>query len=374
VLNDVVTRDGEIGSPRSLAELRLAPGAAEVVAELRAAGFRVFAVTNQPDVARGLVSSAASVAIMDAVRSAVGLEDARVCPHDEGDGCACRKPLPGMIRELAYEWGVDLTRSYVVGDRWRDVGAGHAAGCTTVLLRRPYNAEVGADVIVETLRDAARVMLTGDGAGARTHASRYLAEAAEIARRLDAEALEAMAAALHDVRAQGGRLFFLGVGGSASNASHAANDFRKIAGFEAYCATDNVAELTARVNDEGWSRVFTAYLEGSRLRGRDGVFVLSVGGGDAERNISANLVEAVRFAKRVGARVFGIVGRDGGHTGAEADHCIVVPVVNAGAVTAHTESFQAVLSHLLVTHPRLQRGALKWETESAAVPVVADTR
>ena len=328
-----------------------------MVAELRAAGFRVFAVTNQPDVARGLVSSAASAAIMDAVRSAVGLEDVRVCPHDDGDGCGCRKPLPGMIRELAHEWGVDLTRSYVVGDRWRDVDAGHAAGCTTVLLRRPYNAEVGADVIVETLHDAARVMLTGDGAGAATtHASRYLAEAADIARRLDAEALEAMVVALDDVRTRGGRLFFLGVGGSASNASHAASDFRKIAGFEAYCATDNVAELTARVNDEGWSRVFTAYLEGSRLS------VLRGGKRKARR------------AKRVGARVFGIVGRDGGHTGAEADHCIVVPVVNAGSVTAHTESFQSVLSHLLVTHPRLQRGALKWESESVGVPVVADMR
>ncbi|MGH7505289.1 MAG: SIS domain-containing protein [Longimicrobiales bacterium] len=195
-----------------------------------------------------------------------------------------------------------------------------------------------------------------------THAARYLDEAARIIRLLDVDALESMAEALAAVRARGGRLFFVGVGGSASNASHATNDFRKIAGFEAYAATDNVAELTARINDDGWASAFSGFLQVSRLSADDGVFVLSVGGGDADRNISPNLVEAVRLAKRVGATVFGIVGRDGGHTALCAEHCIVVPTVSAESVTPHTDSFQALVWHLLVSHPLLQRSPMKWES------------
>lgn len=217
-------------------------------------------------------------------------------------------------------------------------------------------------VIREGARSAAAVATTA------THAERHLEETAEIARLIDPARLERMAEALHAVRARGGRLFFLGVGGSAANASHATNDFRKLAGFEAYCATDNVAELTARVNDDGWDSVFAEFLGGSRLRASDAVFILSVGGGDATRNVSTNLVKAVRMARRAGARVFGIVGRDSGTTAAEADHCVVIPTVNPEAVTPHTESFQAVLCHLLVTHPLLQRGAAKWESMLAAEP------
>jgi D-sedoheptulose 7-phosphate isomerase len=195
-----------------------------------------------------------------------------------------------------------------------------------------------------------------------THTAKYLDEASAVLRALDEDALERMAEALAALRAAGGRLFFLGVGGSASNASHATNDFRKIAGFEAYAATDNVAELTARTNDDGWASTFAEYLRGSRLGARDGVFILSVGGGDAARNVSPNLVEAIRFAKRVGAHVFGVVGRDGGYTGQQADHCVIVPTVNGASVTPHTESFQALVWHLLVSHPLLQRTAMKWES------------
>lgn len=201
-----------------------------------------------------------------------------------------------------------------------------------------------------------------------THAARYLEEAGAVLRGLDEEALERMAEALARLRAGGGRLFFLGVGGSASNASHATNDFRKIAGFEAYAATDNVAELTARTNDDGWASTFVEYLRGSRLSPRDGIFILSVGGGDAKRNVSPNLVEAVRLAKRVGATIFGVVGRDGGYTAQQADHCIIVPTVNAESVTPHTESFQAVVWHLLVSHPLLQRSAMKWESLDGGRP------
>jgi D-sedoheptulose 7-phosphate isomerase len=194
------------------------------------------------------------------------------------------------------------------------------------------------------------------------HAREYLAEVAMIAQQLRAEEIDAMAAELAQLRDGGGRVFFLGVGGSAANASHATNDFRKLAGLEAYCVTDNVSELTARTNDDGWHTTFVEYLRGSRLSGRDGVFVMSVGGGDESRDVSANIVHAVRYAGEVGARVFGIVGRDGGYTATVADACIVIPSPNPDRVTPHTESFQAVVWHLLVSHPLLLQGAMKWES------------
>jgi D-sedoheptulose 7-phosphate isomerase len=194
------------------------------------------------------------------------------------------------------------------------------------------------------------------------HARQYLAEVAMIAQQLRAEEIDAMAAELAQLREGGGRIFFMGVGGSAANASHATNDFRKLAGFEAYCVTDNVSELTARTNDDGWNTTFVEYLRGSRLSGRDGVFVMSVGGGDEVRDVSANIVHAVRHAREVGARVFGIVGRDGGYTATVADACILIPSPNPDLVTPHTESFQAVVWHLLVSHPLLLLGAMKWES------------
>ena len=195
-----------------------------------------------------------------------------------------------------------------------------------------------------------------------TFARQYLDETTRIAAAVDADAIERLASALAGVRARGGRLFFLGVGGSAANASHAVNDFRKLAGFEAYAPTDNVSELTARTNDDGWDSSFAEWLKGSRLNARDGVFVLSVGGGSLERNISPNLVRALQHAKSVGASIFGIVGRDGGFTATVADVCAVVPAAGDGRVTPHTEAFQAVLWHLLVSHPALQTAGAKWES------------
>lgn len=200
------------------------------------------------------------------------------------------------------------------------------------------------------------------GVAGDSHVRRYLAECIAIADALDVSRLEAMAQGLAELRAAGGRLFFLGVGGSAANASHATNDFRKLAGIESYCATDNVSELTARTNDDGWASTFVEFLRGSRLCERDAVFVFSVGGGDEARNVSPNLVQAVRYAQSIGAGIFGVVGRDGGYTARAAQHCIVVPTVNEQAVTPHTESFHAVVWHLLVSHPVLQRGAMKWES------------
>ena len=194
-----------------------------------------------------------------------------------------------------------------------------------------------------------------------SYAESYLKEAAEIIRKLDTTAIERVASLLMQVKADGGRVFFLGVGGSAANCSHAVNDFRKIVGLECYAPTDNVAELTARTNDEGWESVFAEWLKVSRLSARDAVFILSVGGGDVERNISPNLVRAIQLAREVGAKVTGVVGRDGGFTARSADACVIVPTVNSETITPHTEAFQALIWHLLVSHPLLKQNQTKWE-------------
>ena len=195
-----------------------------------------------------------------------------------------------------------------------------------------------------------------------SHTTGYIAEARQILERLDPAAIDRVVASLVALRTRGGRLFVLGVGGSAGNASHAVNDFRKICGIEAYTPTDNVSELTARVNDEGWETSFAEWLKVSRLAAADLVLVFSVGGGDLERNISPNLVRALEHAKRVGATVCGIVGRDGGFTARVADACVIIPTIRPESVTPHTEAFQAVVWHLLVSHPSLQAAPTKWES------------
>lgn len=195
-------------------------------------------------------------------------------------------------------------------------------------------------------------------------ARQYLAEAARIIDALDVQAIEVMAKELAALRASGGRLFFLGVGGSAANCSHAVNDFRKIAGIESYAPIDNVSELTARTNDEGWETTFSEWLKVSRLSASDGVFVLSVGGGNLDKNISPNLVRALMHARSVGARIFGIVGRDGGYTAQVGDFVVIVPTVNPDTVTPHSEAFQAVLWHLLVSHPAIKTRQTKWESSA----------
>ncbi len=195
-----------------------------------------------------------------------------------------------------------------------------------------------------------------------TYSEQHLKEASEILTKLDTDAIEEMAALLVRVRADSGRLFFLGVGGSAGNCSHAVNDFRKIVGIEAYAPTDNVSELTARTNDEGWDTVFVEWLKTSRLNDKDAVFVFSVGGGNLEKNVSPNLVRALQHAKSVGAAITGVVGRDGGFTATVADVCLIVPTVNADTITPHSEAFQAVIWHLLVSHPDLKASQTKWES------------
>ncbi|MBD5655155.1 MAG: SIS domain-containing protein [Candidatus Eremiobacteraeota bacterium] len=200
-------------------------------------------------------------------------------------------------------------------------------------------------------------------------AQKFLAEAQDVAQRIDASSVEAVVERLAAVKARGGRLFILGVGGSAGNASHAVNDFRKLVGLESYAPTDNVSELTARTNDEGWETVFSAWLEVSRLKASDGVLVFSVGGGDLARNVSPNLVRALEYAQTIGSTIVGIVGRDGGYTAKVADACVVIPTVNVDHITPHSEAFQAVVWHLIVTHPSLKARATKWEAVAQPEPV-----
>jgi D-sedoheptulose 7-phosphate isomerase len=198
-----------------------------------------------------------------------------------------------------------------------------------------------------------------------SYSAQHLKETAEIVAKINPADCEKCVAELRAVREHGGRLFMLGVGGSAANASHAVNDFRKIAGIETYAHTDNVSELTARTNDEGWASVFVEWLRTSKLNSKDCLFILSVGGGNVEKNVSPNLVAALQLAKQVGARIIGIVGKDGGYTAKVADACVIVPTVNPNNVTPHSEAFQAVVWHLFVSHPDLKVNQTKWESVSA---------
>jgi D-sedoheptulose 7-phosphate isomerase len=195
-----------------------------------------------------------------------------------------------------------------------------------------------------------------------SYTRQHLDEAAAIITMIDVDSIERTASLLVDLRTRRGRVFFLGVGGSAANCSHAVNDFRKICGIEAYAPTDNVSELTARTNDEGWASVFAEWLKVSRLSPDDMLFILSVGGGNLEKNISPNLVAALEYGREIGTKICGIVGRDGGYTAKVADACVIIPTVNPQNVTPHTEAFQAVVWHLLVSHPALKAAETKWES------------
>ncbi len=354
--------EGGVTRPaRTPAEFEILPGVAEALTRLRSAGLELVVVTNQPDVARGRTDRDLVEAFHERLRRDLGLRHLYTCYHDDADACRCRKPKPGLLEQAAADLGLALDGSFMVGDRERDVEAGRRAGCTTILLRQPHSGDVTADAEADSLSAAADHILRLLGVS-MDFVSRYLDEVREVAARIDRAAVEALVGLLADVKARGGRLFVLGVGGSAANASHAVNDFRKLCGIEAYTPVDNVSELTARINDDGWESTFANWLRGSRLRSDDAVLVFSVGGGDAERGVSVNLVRALEHAKTVGARVGGVVGRAGGYTGKVADACVVIPTVNPETVTPHTEAFQAVVWHLLVSHPRLQAALAKWES------------
>jgi D-sedoheptulose 7-phosphate isomerase len=397
---------GTVDSPANTAEFVLLPGVAEAIAELNRLGLLVIVVSNQPGIAKGKFSQGLLDAMTEKMTGEIArrggkLDAVYYCLHHPEAvvprlrlSCECRKPKPGLLLRAAQERNLDLKTSFMVGDGVADVLAGQAAGSTTVFLSSPKcyvcdelarhrahpdfvvsNLTEAMEVIKmagNSIKPAATVTLDAGHCAMRdsdsSYARHYLEEAAEILRRLDSRAIERTADLLAELRTRGGRLFFIGVGGGAGHASHAVCDFRKIARIEAYTPSDNVSELTARVNDDGWDTSYVNWLRGSRLNEKDMVFVFSVGGGDAEKNVSANLVKALQFAKEIGACVCGVVGRDGGYTAKIANACVLIPVVNSATVTPHTESFQALIWHLLVTHPSLKAAEMKWESmQSQAV-------
>lgn len=397
---------GTVDSPSSPEEFELLPGAAEGIAALNRLGLPVIVVSNQPGIAKGKFTPRILDAINEEMRARLKWAGARLdavlyCRHhpeaelDEYRvDCDCRKPKPGLLLRAAVERNLDLEASFLIGDDVPDILAGRGAGLTTLLIS-PHRCAVceefasrGAvpSVLVQDLRQAAdaisEILAGGEcrsapvcetaacvlSRGESSYAARYLREAAEIVSKIDAGQIERAANLLRLVRDRGGRLFLMGVGGGAGHASHAACDFRKIARIEAYSVTDNVSELTARVNDEGWDTSYRNWLRASRLGPLDIVFVFSVGGGSVEKNVSANLVSALQYARERGAAVAGVVGRDGGATAQLADVCVLVPVVNPETVTPHTESFQALVWHLLVSHPALKAAEMKWESLGPGAP------
>jgi D-sedoheptulose 7-phosphate isomerase len=394
---------GTVDSPSNPESFSLFPGVAEAVAKLNKAGFLAIVISNQPGVAKGHFTPALLDATTQKMKALVAerggnLDAVYYCQHHPQawiemyrKNCNCRKPGIGLFEQAAREWDIDLCTSYTIGDGVVDVLAGRAAGTKTIFVsaRKCYvcselaDRNAWSDWTASNLTEAVEVIekveansksetprSQGSGpcaweAEASNYSAAYLQEVLEIVKRIDASSIERIVVLLAELRDRGGRLFILGVGGGAGHASHAVCDFRKIGQFEAYTPSDNVSELTARVNDDGWETTYSNWLRGSRLGRNDAVFVFSVGGGDLERNISANLVRALQHAKEVGAKICGVVGRDGGFTAKVADACVVVPVVNSATVTAHTEAFQALVWHLLVSHPRLKAAEMKWESTAS---------
>jgi D-sedoheptulose 7-phosphate isomerase len=383
VLNALVVdpEQGTVDSALHPSQVVLQPGVPEALAALTKAGFTVRIVSNQPAAAKGKTTreqlEAVHRRVVELAESRGGrIASSHVCWHRHEDGCACRKPRTGLLEEALRAHGdARPAICLMAGDGLTDVEAGAKLGLSTALLA-PRKTEVAALLAERGLApsfwfaDLPELVrhLTSGSATQSGFARSFLTETATIVSALDAGQVDRVAEGLAAVRSRGGRLFILGVGGSAGHASHAVNDFRKLCGFEAYAPTDNVSELTARTNDEGWDTVFAEWLTTSRLSARDGLLIFSVGGGSREKNVSVNLVRAVDLARQVDASVFGIVGRDGGHTGRHATAAVIIPPLFSERITPHTEGLAAVVWHLLVSHPVLQKNATKWESVIKVAP------
>jgi len=359
ILNRVVMRGDLPASPRVPSEFEVLPWASEMVHAAKDAGFLVIVATNQPDIGRGLMTKENLAAMHDHLQNSLPLDSIEAAISGE-DSDPRRKPNPGMLVDAAHRFKISLADSWIVGDSKKDIQAGKNAGVGTILLQTIYNS--AAHGTADFNFSSPREIINFIKGIAVSFSKSFLSKTAETASSIDAEAIEKMVSVLRNTRDNGGRLFFIGSGGGAGHASHATCDFRKLGGIETYCPTDNVSELTARINDEGWENSIADCLKSMRLRSGDAVFVFSVGGGNEEKNISVNLVNAVKLAKERGASVLGVVGRDGGYTASVADACVVVPTVDADLVTPLAESFQAVVWHLIVSHPDFQASTAKWES------------
>jgi len=393
VLNALVVdpEHGTVDSPLNPAQVQILAGVPEALVRLCRAGFVLRIVSNQPAAAKGKTTRANLEATHQKVLEGVQalgatISSSHVCWHRAEDQCACRKPRTGLLEQALSAHGeARPAQTWMVGDGVTDIRAGAALGMSTALLapRKTDVASILAEhgvspsLWLDSLPAFVDRVTSAPGTAQQDFTRRYLDETVALVRALDAAQVERVAEGIASVRERGGRLFILGVGGSAGHASHAVNDFRKLCGVEAYAPTDNVSELTARTNDEGWETVFSAWLDVSRLGAKDGLLIFSVGGGSREKNVSANLVHAIDRALERGAAVFGIVGRDGGHTARSAQGAVVIPPLFADRITPHTEGLCAVVWHLLVSHPRLQRNSTKWEAvaaPAAAGPAAASAR
>lgn len=359
ILNKVVIRNGIVSSPRLLTEFEIIGEAIKVVETAKTLGYMRIVVTNQPDIERKKMDVSELEKIHKTLNKTFLLDDILVCTSSDNSDFR-RKPNPGMLFEAAEKFNINLGNSFFLGDSNKDIIAGKKAGVKTILLQTDYNVDVHgiADYNINALSEV-NILFRREQ---MSFSSKYLEQAKQIAESIDASAIERMAQVLKKTRDEGGRLFLVGSGGGAGHASHATCDFRKLGGFEAYCPMDNVSELSARINDDGWDSSVANYLKGSKINSKDCIFVFSVGGGNEEKNISTNLVNAVKLAKEVGAKVIGVVGKDGGYTAKSSDACLIVPTIDASLITPHTESFQALVWHLLVSHPDLQLNPTKWES------------
>ena len=358
ILNRVIMRGEKVSSPWLASEFKVIDEAKQLVSHAKQNQFLTIVVTNQPDVSKGLINQVELEIMHQQIQDEFEVDAIEVCTSvDNAD--PRRKPNPGMLFEASKNLNVDLAQSFFIGDSDKDIIAGKNAGVKTILLQTDYNTAIHGtgDFNCNSLLEARQIV-------AAEFTTSFLAESTQIISALSVESIEATALVLRRTRDRGGRLFLLGSGGGAGHASHATCDFRKLCGFEAYAPADNVSELTARINDEGWESSLSNYLKGSRLSAKDCLLIFSVGGGCEKNNISGNLVSAVAYAKEIGAAVVGVVGRDGGFTASNADACVIIPTVNDQHITPHTEAFQALVWHLLVSHPLLKLHQTKWESES----------
>ncbi|MGW7351469.1 HAD-IIIA family hydrolase [Streptomyces sp. NPDC054784] len=389
---------GRVDSARRPEEVRLVPGAAELVAAMNAAGIATACLTNQPGPAKGTCRMRhveqvnAQMARLLAAATGAKLDHIGVCPHHP-DGpvapyagrCGCRKPAPGLLTDALARLGLRQDRVVFVGDGVTDIAAGAAAGTGTLLVG-PLKSYVAAELrhhrvwpdwnatavtdVLALLRGRFTIASREEHHDVPEHPSfsdGYLARTATIARDIDATAVEAVVEDLRAVRDAGGRVFAAGNGGGAAHASHFTADIRALAGIEAYCLSDNAAEVTARTNDHGWPAGYAGSLAASRIGPGDLLFVFSVGGGSPSLSLSENLVAAVDAARAAGARVSGFLGPDGGHAARHASSCVRIPVPADAGTTYHTEGLQSVLGHLVLAHPRLSTGSPTWEQRTEAV-------